>query len=83
MREAGSQTLAERGPKFRGNMFDGIQAEAVEVKALDPVRRIFNQVVAGLGLVVIEAGEKRFKPSGKLSLVVPFTQVFASVGQGE
>ena len=64
-------------------MFDGIQAEAVEVKALDPVRRIFNQVVAGLGLVVIEAGEKRFKPSGKLGFVIPFAEVFASVGQGE
>lgn len=64
-------------------MLHGIQPEAVELEAFNPIRRILDQEFAGLGLVVIEARKEGFEPGGKLSLIVPSAEVLGAVRKGQ
>jgi hypothetical protein len=64
-------------------VFDGIEAESVEVESFDPIDGVGDEKLGGGGLVVVKSGKKRFEPGGELGLGIPFAEIFSSIGESE
>ena len=64
-------------------MFDGIEAESVEVESFDPIDGVGDEKLGGGGLVVVKSGKERFEPGGELGLGIPFAEIFRSIGESK
>ena len=79
----GAKARAKCGPEFGRNVFDGIEAESVEVESFDPIDGVGNEETGRIRLIVVEAGEERFEPCGELGFRIPFAEIFRSIGESE
>ena len=63
------------------NVFHCIETEAVEVESFDPIDGVRDEETGCSRLIVVKAGEKRFKPGGELGFRIPFAEILCAIGQ--